>query len=54
MIFYFSPEFTLDYFAIANARTLQPIENFSDAETVIGCIAVFIGGVRLIDNVKYK
>ena len=48
------PEFTLDYFAIANARTLQPIENFSDAETVIGCIAVFIGGVRLIDNVKYK
>lgn len=48
------PEFTLDYFAIANARTLQPIENFSDAETVIGCIAVFIGGVRLIDNIKYK
>lgn len=48
------PEFTLDYYAIANARTLQPIENFSDAETVIGCIAVFIGGVRLIDNVKYK
>lgn len=48
------PEFTLDYYAIADARTLQPIQNFSDAESVIGCIAVFISNVRLIDNVKYK
>lgn len=48
------PEFTLDYYAIADARTLQPIVNFSDAESVIGCIAVFISNVRLIDNVKYK
>lgn len=48
------PDFTLDYFSIADARTLQPISNFSDAESVIGCIAVYIANVRLIDNIKYK
>jgi pantoate--beta-alanine ligase len=39
----------LDYFEIADARTLQPIEDKS--KPAVACIAVFDGKIRLIDNV---
>ncbi len=40
----------IDYVAICNATTLEPIQEFnSDIQTVV-LIAAFIGGVRLIDN----
>jgi len=39
----------LDYFEIADARTLQPIEDRS--KPAVACIAVFDGKIRLIDNV---
>jgi len=44
----------LDYFEIVDAQTLQQIENMKDSKEVIGCIAVDVRGVRLIDNVRYK
>lgn len=44
----------MEYFEIVNGDTLQSIENWEDAGYVIGCIAVFCGDVRLIDNIKYK
>ena len=40
----------VDYFAIVECDSLQPVSSFSNA---IGCIAVYCGSVRLIDNIKY-
>ena len=47
------PELEVEYFEIANSETLQPIENWSDANSVVGCIAVQVGQVRLIDNILF-
>ncbi|MCK9159159.1 MAG: pantoate--beta-alanine ligase [Bacteroidaceae bacterium] len=44
----------LQYFQIVDGYTLQEIKKWSDASYVVGCITVFCGVVRLIDNVKYK
>jgi pantoate--beta-alanine ligase len=48
------PALKLDYFEIVNTQTLQPIETLKDSKEVVGCIAVYISGVRLIDNIRYK
>lgn len=48
------PAFNLDYFEIADGKTLQLIEDWGDAETVVACAAVYLGAVRLIDNVIVK
>jgi len=48
------PEFKLDYFQIADDRTLQPISSMDDASGVMGFITVYVGEVRLIDNIRYK
>jgi pantoate--beta-alanine ligase len=45
-------EFTLEYFEIVDAKTLQPVKVKGDNETV-GCVAVWLDGVRLIDIQKY-
>jgi len=47
--------FEPEYFEVVNARTLQPIENWDDAgeDGSVGCIAVWLDGVRLIDIVKF-
>lgn len=44
----------VEYYEIVNATTMQPIANWSDAETAVGCITVYCGEVRLIDNIKYS
>ncbi|MCL2416770.1 MAG: pantoate--beta-alanine ligase [Bacteroidales bacterium] len=46
------PRTKLEYFEIANAKTLQPIENWSDSPRRVACVAIWLGDVRLIDNVK--
>lgn len=46
--------FKLEYFQIVNGRTLQEIDNWDDCDYVVGCIALFCGKIRLIDNIKYK
>ena len=46
------PRTKLEYFEIVNAKTLQPIELWSDCPRRIACVAIWLGGVRLIDNVK--
>ena len=47
--------FEPEYFEIVNAITLQPIADWSEAgeEGAVGCIAVWLDGVRLIDIVKF-
>lgn len=44
----------LEYFEIVNGNTLQPVSNWDEASFVVGCITVFCGEVRLIDNITYK
>lgn len=55
-------KFEPEYFEIVNAKTLQPIEKWSDCKSdqtdagddgAVGCIAVWLDGVRLIDVVKF-
>lgn len=45
------PDFKLDYFEIADGKSLQPLKEKSSKEPR-GFVAAFIGGVRLIDNVS--
>ena len=47
--------FEPEYFEIVDAITLQPIAEWADAEKngAVGCIAVWLDGVRLIDIVKF-
>ena len=45
------PLFDLEYFAIVDAKTMQPIENKINVDHVRAFIAVHVEGVRLIDNV---
>lgn len=44
----------LEYFEIVNADTMQSVYEWSDAGSIVGCITVFCGEVRLIDNIRYK
>ena len=45
------PELEVEYYEIVNSSTLQTINAWT--EPAVGCIAVFCGEVRLIDNVRY-
>jgi pantoate--beta-alanine ligase len=45
------PLMQLEYFEIANAETLQPINDYSQAKSAVACIALKLGNVRLIDNI---
>lgn len=47
------PELRTEYYEIVNPLTMQPIENWSDCNDPVGCITVYCGEVRLIDNIKY-
>ena len=44
----------LEYFEVVDGNTLQPVAAWDDADFIVGCITVFCGEVRLIDNIKYK
>lgn len=47
------PAFELEYFEVTNFDTLLPIETkIEDGKTAL-CIAAFLGGVRLIDNIVF-
>lgn len=44
----------LEYFEIVDGTTLQTVTDWNDSTSIVGCITVFCGEVRLIDNIKYK
>jgi pantoate--beta-alanine ligase len=44
----------VEYYTIANPLTMQAISNWSDATNPVGCITVYCGEVRLIDNITYN
>ena len=49
-------KFEPEYFEIVDAITLQPIADWDEAGELgaVGCIAVWLDGVRLIDIVKFQ
>ena len=49
-----SLKFEPEYFEIVNDTTLQPITDWDEAEGVVGCITVWLTGVRLIDMVRFR
>ena len=44
-------DLVLEYFEIADAKSLKKSDNWSDFPKHIACIAVFAGATRLIDNI---
>ncbi|MCQ2076591.1 MAG: pantoate--beta-alanine ligase [Bacteroidaceae bacterium] len=46
----------VQYYEIVDAKTLASLENWNDADGIVGCITVYCGAspVRLIDNIRYK
>jgi pantoate--beta-alanine ligase len=44
----------LEYYQIVDGNTLQEIAKWEDSDYIVGCIALFCGKIRLIDNIKYK
>lgn len=49
-----SKGFKVEYFALADGRTLQPIRLFEDTDYVVALVAAWAGDIRLIDNIIVK
>ena len=45
--------FQLDYFEIADDTYLQSVQSWDNSTDTIGFVAVFLGKVRLIDNIRF-
>lgn len=45
-------DFQLDYFEIADENTLRPIKNWDESHCPRAFTAIFMGKIRLIDNMK--
>ena len=46
--------FETEYFEIVDDATLQPVDEWDAAAGLVGCIAVWLDGVRLIDMVRFR
>ena len=44
----------VEYFQIVDGDTLLPVTDWQQSTHIVGCIAVFCGEIRLIDNIRYK
>lgn len=47
------PQMQVEYYQIVDPDTLQPVADWSQAQHPVGCVTVYCGDVRLIDNIKY-
>lgn len=47
-----NPEFRVEYLEIADKSTLQPITTWQQKDSAVVLVAVFLGDVRLIDNLE--
>ncbi len=48
------PGLRVEYFQIVDGENLQPVTFWNDSDIIVGCVAVYCGDVRLIDNIRYK
>jgi len=49
-----NPFLNVEYFEIVDDEQLQPIKNWDEKNLKIGCVALFCGDVRLIDNIVFN
>ena len=49
-----TPDLRVEYYEIVNGDTLQSVDSWDDAPYIVGCITVYCGEVRLIDNITYR
>lgn len=47
-------ELKVEYFDIVDGHTLKSIVKWDESDYIVGCVTVFCGNVRLIDNICYK
>ena len=48
------PDLRVEYYEIVNGDTLQAVASWDEAPYIVGCITVYCGEVRLIDNITYR
>lgn len=48
------PNLRVEYFELADADTLEPVKSWEHNNGIVGCIAVWAGNIRLIDNMMFK
>lgn len=48
------PHLQVEYFEIVDGDSLQRISSWEESNYIVGCITVYCGNVRLIDNIKYE
>lgn len=48
------PDLRVEYYAIVDGYSLQPLTSWDESEWRVGCVAVYCGEVRLIDNIRYR
>lgn len=44
----------VEYFDIVDGNTLEQIVDWNESDYIVGCITVYCGQIRLIDNIIYK
>lgn len=47
------PVMRVEYYEIVDGNTLEAIQEWTETDYPVGCITVYCGEVRLIDNIKY-
>lgn len=47
------PDVIVEYYSIVDPDTMLPVDSWDDAQHPVGCITVYFGDVRLIDNITY-
>lgn len=48
------PILNVEYFEIVDGETLKSISKWEDSSYIVGCVAVYCGKIRLIDNITFK
>lgn len=48
------PELRVEYYQIVDSDSLEEIEAWTDSPSPHGCITIYCGEVRLIDNISYR
>ncbi|MCM1290385.1 MAG: pantoate--beta-alanine ligase [Prevotella sp.] len=48
------PHCEVEYFEIVDGKTLRRVTDWEQSDDIVGCITVYCGKVRLIDNIRYK
>jgi len=48
-----NPFLDVEYFEIVDGNSLEEIKDWGQKKNIVGCIAVHVGNIRLIDNVRF-